>query len=166
MPETRYATPADGVHIAYHVVGDGPVDILWIDWVNGGLELMWEDPLIPEVTEKLTTFARVIRHDKRGAGLSDRYAGLPDLETEARDMIAVVDAAGSRSTVIVSAGTWSILLAATYPRRVRALVPLRSGGPWITLAPGYPGERQTRRRRPTSGPHAKAGEPTHMLPSS
>ena len=47
MPETRYALADDGVHIAYHVVGDGPVDILWIHSFNGGLELQWEHPLIP-----------------------------------------------------------------------------------------------------------------------
>ncbi|MGZ8582632.1 MAG: adenylate/guanylate cyclase domain-containing protein [Actinomycetota bacterium] len=122
VPETRYALTDDGVHIAYHVVGDGPVDIVWIHSFNGGLELQWEHPLIPALTAKLNTFARVIRHDMRGTGLSDRYAGLPDLETEARDVIAVLDAAGSRSTVIVSAGNVvAPLVAATYPRRVRAL---------------------------------------------
>ena len=138
MPETRYALADDGVHIAYHVVGDGPVDILWIHSFNGGLELQWEHPLIPALTEKLNTFARVIRHDMRGTGLSDRYAGLPDLETEARDIIAVLDAAGSRSTVIVSAGNVvAPLVAATYPRRVRALClfdPEARG----SVAPGYP----------------------------
>lgn len=138
VPETRYAIADDGVHIAYHVVGDGPVDILWIHSFNGGLELQWEHHLIPALTEKLNTFARVIRHDMRGTGLSDRYAGLPDLETEARDVIAVLDAAGSRSTVIVSAGNVvAPLVAATYPRRVRALClfdPEARG----TAAEGYP----------------------------
>ena len=88
VPETRYAISRDGVHIAYHVVGEGPVDVLWLHSFNGGLEMQWEHPLIPELTAKLNTFARVIRHDMRGTGLSDRYAGLPDLETEVRDIIA------------------------------------------------------------------------------
>ena len=35
VPETRYALTDDGVHIAYHVVGDGPVDILWMHSMNG-----------------------------------------------------------------------------------------------------------------------------------
>ena len=122
VPETRYAVSDDGVHLAYHVAGDGPVDVLWLHSMNGGLELQWDHPLIPELTTKLNTFARVIRHDMRGTGLSDRYAGLPDLGTEARDIVAVLDAAGSRSTVVVSAGNVvAPLLAATYPRRVRAL---------------------------------------------
>ena len=138
VPETRYAAAGDGVHIAYHVVGEGPVDILWVHSFNGGLELQWEHPLIPELTAKLNSFARVIRHDMRGTGLSDRFAGLPDLETEARDMLAVLDAAGSRSTVIVSAGNMvASLFAAMYPRRVRALClfdPSARG----TSAEGYP----------------------------
>ena len=120
----------------------------------------------PALTEKLNTFARVIRHDMRGTGLSDRYAGLPDLETEARDIIAVLDAAGSRSTVIVSAGN---VVLPSWLRRIpdasgRSASSIRR--PVDPVAPGYPWGRRTRRRRPTSGPHAKAGEPTHMLPSS
>jgi class 3 adenylate cyclase len=138
VPETRYALTDYGVHIAYHVVGDGPVDILWLHSFNGGLELQWEHPLIPALTAKLNTFARVIRLDMRGTGLSDRYAGLPDLETEARDVIAVLDAAGSRSTIIVSAGNVvAPLVAATYPRRVRALC-LFDPEARATAAEGYP----------------------------
>jgi class 3 adenylate cyclase len=138
VPETRYALTDDGVHIAYHVVGDGQVDILWLHSFNGGLELQWEHPLIPALTEKLNAFARVIRHDKRGTGLSDRYAGLPDLETEAGDLIAVLDAAGSRSTVVVRAGNVvAPLVAATYPRRVRALC-LFDPEARATAAEGYP----------------------------
>jgi class 3 adenylate cyclase len=122
MPETRYAIADDGVHVAYHVVGEGSVDVLWIHSFNGGLELQWEHPLIPTLTAKLNRFARVIRHDMRGTGLSDRHAGLPDLETETRDILAVLDAAGSRSTVVVSAANMvGPLFAAMYPRRVRAL---------------------------------------------
>ena len=138
VPETRYAIAEDGIHIAYHVVGDGPVDVLWLHSFNGGLERQWEHPLIPLLTEKLNTFARVIRHDMRGTGLSDRYTGLPDLETEARDVIAVLDAAGSRSTVIVSAGNMvAPLVAATYPRRVRALC-LFDVAARTTLSEEYP----------------------------
>lgn len=122
LPETRYAIAPDGAHIAYHVVGDGLVDILWMHSFNGGLELQWEHPLIPSLTTKLNAFARVIRHDMRGTGLSDRRLGLPDLETEATDILAVLDAAGSRSTVIVSAGNFAApVAAAAHPDRVRAL---------------------------------------------
>jgi class 3 adenylate cyclase len=122
VPETRYAIADAGVHLAYHVVGDGPVDVLWLHSFLGGLELLWEHPVIRTLTASLNSFARVIRHDMRATGLSDRNRPLPDLETQVRDIVAVLDAAGSRSTVVVSAGNAvGPLFAAAHPRRTRAL---------------------------------------------
>jgi class 3 adenylate cyclase len=122
VPETRYAKTSDGVHLAYHVVGDGPVDVLWLHSFQGGLEVLWEHRNFRTLTEKLNAFARVIRLDMRATGLSDRHPPLPDLETQVRDVLAVLDAVGSWSTVIVSAGNpVGPLFAATHPRRTRAL---------------------------------------------
>jgi len=122
VPETRYAKTPDGVHLAYHVVGDGPVDGLWLHTFQGGLEVQWEHAHIRALTEKLNAFARVIRYDMRATGLSDRHPPLPDLETQVRDLLAVLDVVGSWSTVIVSAGSPAgPLFAATHPRRTRAL---------------------------------------------
>jgi pimeloyl-ACP methyl ester carboxylesterase len=54
--------------------------------------------------------------------LSDRHPPLPDLETQVRDLLVVLDAVGSWSTVIVSVGNPAgALFAATHPRRTRAL---------------------------------------------
>jgi pimeloyl-ACP methyl ester carboxylesterase len=105
VPETRYAVSGDGVHIVYHVAGDGPVDVLWLHSFNGGLELQWEHPLIPELTAKLNTFARVIRHDMRGTGLSDRYAGLLDLETEVRALAGPSEVLASQTVKDLVAGS-------------------------------------------------------------
>jgi class 3 adenylate cyclase len=125
MPETRYAITDDGVSIAYHVAGDGPVDVAWLHAFMGSLEIVWEYEAMRTLTEELSSFARVIRHDMRATGLSGRAASLPDLETQMRDLLAVLDAAGSRSTVIVGAGPGAhlaLLFGATYPARARALV--------------------------------------------
>ena len=124
-PETRYAKAPDGVSIAYHVVGDGPIDLIWLHAFMGGLEIIWEHEAMRSLTTKLASFARVIRHDMRATGLSSRAAELPDLETQVRDAAAVLDAVGSRSTVVVGAGPGAhaaSLFAATYPDRTRALV--------------------------------------------
>ncbi|MEA2520710.1 MAG: hypothetical protein QOI81_356, partial [Actinomycetota bacterium] len=124
-PETRYARGSDGVSIAYHVVGDGPVDLLWLHAFMGGLEVLWEHDVMRSITTKLGSFARVIRHDMRATGLSGRAAELPNLETQSQDALAVLDAVGSRSTVIFGAGPGAhaaSLFAATYPDRTRALV--------------------------------------------
>jgi pimeloyl-ACP methyl ester carboxylesterase len=122
VPETRYAKTPDGVHIAYHVIGDGPIDILWLHTMQGGLEIMWEQPRIRTMSEKLASFGRLIRHDMRATGLSDRNTPLPDLETQARDILTVLDAVGSHSVVVFSAANPAgPFFAAIHPRRTRAL---------------------------------------------
>ena len=125
LPATRYARTADGVSLAYHSVGDGAVDLLWFHAFMGSLEVMLEHPVMRSLTDRLTSFARVIRHDMRAAGLSGRATSLPDLETQVQDAAVVLDAAASRSTVIVGAGPGAhtaLLFGATFPARTRALV--------------------------------------------
>ena len=125
VPETRYAVADDGVHLAYQVFGDGPIDQFWIHSFLGGLEVLWEYPPFVALQSKLASFSRVIRHDMRGTGLSDRATSLPDLETQVRDMKTVLDAAGSHSTVLVgvaNGGHVAALFAVTHPRRTQSLV--------------------------------------------
>jgi class 3 adenylate cyclase len=122
-PETRYAVTDDGVHIAYHTVGDGPVDLLYLHTFQGGLEMLWEEPRIRSISERFGSFARVIRHDMRGTGLSDRHTALPDLETQGRDIDAVLDAVGSYAVVIFTpSNPVGPFFAATRPARTRALI--------------------------------------------
>jgi pimeloyl-ACP methyl ester carboxylesterase/class 3 adenylate cyclase len=126
MPETRYAKTADGVHIAYQVVGDGPVDMVFVmGWVTN-IEAMWDDPDFARFLSRLATFSRLILFDKRGVGLSDRVPEerLPDLETRMDDVRAVMDAVGSERAVVFGVsegGPMSMLFAATYPERTIAL---------------------------------------------
>ncbi len=125
VPETKYARTSDGVALAYHMVGDGPIDLLWIHAFMGSLEVLWEHEAIRSITNKFASFARVIRHDMRATGLSGRAAELPNLETQVQDVLAVLDDLGSRSTVVFGAGPGAhaaSLFAATFPRRTRALV--------------------------------------------
>ena len=139
-PETRYAKADDGVHIAYQVVGDGPVDLLWLDGARGNLEVMWEQPLISGFFTKLATLSRVIRFDLRGTGLSDRGEQPPNFETQMEDARAVLDVVGSRRTVIFGHG-WGCaaasLFATTLPDRTKALI-LMSGSARTRMAPDYP----------------------------
>jgi len=141
-PETRYARTADGVHVAYQVVGDGPIDMVYVPGFVSHLELGWEWPAIAESYRALAEFSRLILFDKRGTGMSDRVPDdrLPDLETRMDDVRAVMDAAGSERAVIlgVSEGApMAILFAATYPGRTAGLV-LVGGYARELWAPGYP----------------------------
>jgi pimeloyl-ACP methyl ester carboxylesterase len=120
----RYARSGD-VNIAYQVTGEGPFDLVLIHGFFSHLEIDLELPALAHLHERLASFSRVIRFDKRGTGLSDRGVGLPDFETRMDDVRAVMDAAGSDSAALFGyseGGPMSVLFAATSPERVRALV--------------------------------------------
>jgi pimeloyl-ACP methyl ester carboxylesterase len=126
-PETRYATSADGVHVAYQVFGDGDVDVVFIPGFVSHLELTWQMPGLDRFMERLAAFGRVIAFDKRGTGLSDPVpvAELPTLEQRMDDLRAVMDAAGSERAVVVGVsegGPMAVVFAATHPDRVAGLV--------------------------------------------
>ena len=126
VPSTRYAR-CDGVHLAYQVVGDGPVDVLWMPHWATHVELLWEDVRTATFVEALSRFARVVLFDRRGTGLSDPVplSSLPTMETWVEDLVAVLDAAGSRQCVVAAsdlAATTAILFAAIHPDRTRALI--------------------------------------------
>ncbi len=123
-PETRYARSGD-VHIAYQTVGGGPIDVVFVQGFISNLEVQWEEPGLTHLFNRLSGFSRLIVFDKRGSGLSDRVSDMPDVETRMDDVRAVMDAAGSRQAVLIGAsegGPMSILFAATYPERTRAVI--------------------------------------------
>ena len=138
-PKTQYARSGD-VSIAYQVVGDGPIDVLWVPGYISHVELIWDHPPAVHIIERLTSFARLIIFDKRGNGLSDPVEGSITLEERMDDLRAVLDAVGSTSAAIVGVsegGPLSILYAATYPDRTSALV-LYGAMARSTWAPDYP----------------------------
>ncbi len=125
-PEMHYTKVGD-VHIAYQVVGDGPLDLVVVSgWVSHLEVQYWEEPIVTRLFERLATFSRLILFDKRGTGLSDRVApsALPTLEERMEDIHAVMDAVGSSNAVfgISEGGAMCALFAATYPQRVSALI--------------------------------------------
>src|SRR6266851_258020 len=123
-PETRYAKSGD-VHIAYQVVGDGPLDLIFVPGFVSNVELAWESPGPARFFSRLAAFSRLILFDKRGTGLSDRDVGIATLEERMDDVRAVMDAAGSERAALFGAsegGPMSLLFAATYPQRAQALV--------------------------------------------
>ena len=123
-PPVRYARSGD-LNIAYQVNGAGPLDVVLASGFISHLEKDWEDSRHAHFLERLGSFSRLIRFDKRGTGLSDRPGDLPDLEQRMDDVRAVMDAAGSERAVLFGyseGGPLSLLFAATYPERVRALI--------------------------------------------
>jgi pimeloyl-ACP methyl ester carboxylesterase len=134
-PPIKYAKNG-GVHIAYQVLGDGPIDLVFVHgWVSH-LELNWEEPTIARFLERLAEFSRLILFDKRGTGLSDRVAEheLPTLEQRMEDMRAVLDAVGSSRSALMGiseGGPMCALFAATHAERTAALIMCGSYARWI-----------------------------------
>jgi hypothetical protein len=89
-PETRYAKSGD-VHIAYQVVGDGPLDLIFVPGFVSNVEMVWESPGWARFFSRLAAFSRLILFDKRGTGLSDRHVGVAYLEERMDDVRAVMD---------------------------------------------------------------------------
>jgi pimeloyl-ACP methyl ester carboxylesterase len=116
---------AGGVNVAYQIVEGGPADLLMIPGWISHLALDWDEPYWVRWCERMTAFARLIRFDKRGTGLSDRPAGVQPLKERMEDGHAVLDAAGLERAHVLGwseGGPLALLLAATHPERVLSLV--------------------------------------------
>ena len=127
-PATRYTRSGD-VSIAYQVVGDGPLDLVWIPSLAHHVEFNWENPVVAGFLRRLATVSRLLVFDKRGTGMSDRVAGSATLEERMDDIRAVMDAAGSEHAVVSGlgdGGPLAALFAATYPERTAGLVLIQS----------------------------------------
>ncbi len=141
VPETRYARSGD-VNIAYQVIGDGPLDLVFVmGWISH-LEYFWRHPTFARFLRRLASFSRLILFDKRGTGLSDRVPvqELPTLEQRMDDVRAVMEAVGSDRAALCGVsegGVMSALFAATYPERTAALVMFGTYAKRI-WAPDYP----------------------------
>ena len=124
-PVTRYAKSGE-YSIAYQIIGDAPLDLVYVPGFVSHVEAVWEDPDYARFLDRLASFSRLIIFDKRGTGLSDRVPVklLPTLEERMDDVRAVMDAAGSERAALFGVsegGPMSMLFATTYPERVSAL---------------------------------------------
>jgi len=170
-PDTHYALSGD-IHIAYQVVGEGPFDLVFVPGYVTHMELQWRLPTFPGFLTRLVGFARLIRFDKRGTGMSDPVSGAPSLETRMDDVRAVMDAVGSERAAffgLSEGAAMSILFAATYPQRTAALI-VRSCTPRTLWAPDVPWgrsedayDREVDQAMRIYGPRAEAQEAVRRL---
>ncbi len=143
VPETRYAKSPDGVHIAYQVIGDSPIDLVLAPGFVSHVEHSWEDPAMARFLTRLASFTRLIVFDKRGTGMSDRDSNdaSPLLEDRVLDIGAVMDAAGSTKAAIMGiseTAAMALLFGATRPERTTAII---AYGAWTNgsdARPAYP----------------------------
>jgi class 3 adenylate cyclase/pimeloyl-ACP methyl ester carboxylesterase len=123
-PQTKF-TRAGDVAVAYQVVGDGPVDLVYASGWLSNIEIVWEHPGYNKLLSLLSEKCRLILFDKRGTGMSDRDVGAPTLEERTDDIRAVMDAAGSERASIFGVsegGSMTMMFAAIYPERVSSII--------------------------------------------
>ena len=122
-PRTQFTSAGD-VAIAYQVVGDGPVDLIYASGWLHNIDVVWEHAGYNRFLSRLADQCRLILFDKRGTGMSDRDVGAPTLEERTDDIRAVMEAAGSKKAAIfgVSEGAnMATMFAAIYPERVSSI---------------------------------------------
>ncbi len=122
--QTRYVKSGD-FNIAYSAHGEGPIDLIYVPTWVGQIEVLMEEPSIAAFSERVAGFARLISFDRRGAGLSDPITGVPTLEEQIDDVLAVMDAVGSERAAVMGSlegGPLAMVFAATHPERVTSMV--------------------------------------------
>ncbi|HXP29422.1 MAG TPA: adenylate/guanylate cyclase domain-containing protein [Solirubrobacteraceae bacterium] len=137
-PVTRYARSGEA-SIAYQAIGEGKLDLLFTNGWISQVEQLWESPALRRMFERLSAFSRLILLDRRGTGLSDGAGEPYSLQQEARDVLAVLDAAGSERAAVFTyglGGPVGALLAAEHPERIGALIMYASVAR-TTWAPDY-----------------------------
>jgi class 3 adenylate cyclase len=121
---TRYVKSGD-YNIAYSTHGEGPIDLVYVPTWVGQIEVLMEEPSIAAFSERIAGFARLISFDRRGAGLSDPISGVPTLEEQIDDVLAVMDAVGSERAAVMGSlegGPLAMVFAAMHPERVSSMV--------------------------------------------
>src|SRR5436190_7664074 len=139
--ETRYVAVGDA-DVAYQVIGEGPLDLLYSYGMGSHIELAWESQAYAEFYNRLASFSRLIMLDRRGSGASDGFprAAIPTWEEWSEDIVAVLGAAGSKRAAVLAvmdSGPIAVLLAAMHPELVSALVLLNTTSRYIE-ADDYP----------------------------
>jgi class 3 adenylate cyclase len=128
-PPVRFARRGDGRHLAYQVVGEGGLDLVFLLGWPSHLGLLWEHPSVAGFLGKLSSFSRLILFDQLGMGLSDRGPTGHAFEEGMEDVRCVLAAVGSQRTALFGChlgGRLALLLAATYPDQVSAVVTFAS----------------------------------------
>jgi class 3 adenylate cyclase/pimeloyl-ACP methyl ester carboxylesterase len=124
-PPVAFARNAKGSAMAYQVLGDGPVDLVFLLGWPTHLALMWENPAFAEFLHRLASFSRVIVFDRVGSGMSDRGPTGNAFEDGLDEIQTVLDAVGSTRVAFFGChlgGRLALLFAATYPQQTTAVV--------------------------------------------
>jgi pimeloyl-ACP methyl ester carboxylesterase len=140
--DIRYCETADGVRIAYSVIGSGPLLVRVLGYFTH-LEKEWEWPDLRHFWERLAANFTVVRYDGRGIGLSDRYTGEFSEESRQLDLDAVLNKIGANDAILfgISEGGWTAAIYANqHPERISRLILYGSYSRGAQAREGYDAE--------------------------
>jgi len=134
IPKTHYAWNGEN-SLAYQVVGEGPIDLVYLQGYLSNVDLNWEQPALARFLRELSRFSRLVVTDRRNLGCSDRFtpADAPPIEILVDDVLAVLDAVGCERPALFATGDCGFiacLFAAAHPDRLQALILYASGPTW------------------------------------
>src|ERR1700730_126312 len=115
-PVTHYVK-SDDVHIAYQVIGDGPLDLLFVPGFVSHIEATWQSPVRSSFFHRLPSFSRLILFDKRGTGMSDRGSQIFTLEQRMHDVRAILDEVGSERAALFGVSEGAVSRSAPFLQR-------------------------------------------------
>ncbi len=147
-PTTQYARSGDA-DIAYQVVGDGDINLVFVPPWMTQIEELWEQPALARGLERLASFSKFVLFDRRGTGLSSRSGGPPTLESQLEDIHEVMRAADVESAALlghIESAALAALYAATHPEKVTAAV-FVSPITRMLKAPDYPWAHSAEERK-------------------
>jgi class 3 adenylate cyclase len=148
MPPATHYAESRGAQIAYQVIGEGELDLLFVPSFMSNIEMGWEHPAMKAFAQRLTRFSRLIQFDRRGNGMSDGAGRPSTLEEQVDDVRAVLEAVGSQDPAVLAINEGAglaLLFAASHPEAVRALV-LAAPVPRLVSGPGYEWARSAEER--------------------
>ncbi len=142
IPDTQYLRTDRGL-IAYQVLGEGPIDLVYFSGGTSNVDLRWDFPLAASFIRRLSSFSRLIMFDRLGTGASDGVAteATPTWEEWADEIRLVLDAVGSERAAVfamLDGAAMGMLFAATDPQRTSALI-LGNASARYRADEGYPG---------------------------
>jgi pimeloyl-ACP methyl ester carboxylesterase/DNA-binding CsgD family transcriptional regulator len=124
-PRVAFVTSADGTRIAWTSVGVGPALVSLPGVPFSNLEAEWRIPVLRRAFGRLAESVRLIQHDGRGSGRSQRDVTDVGLDAHLADIDAVVGATGVSDVVLLgfyNSTMHAIAWAARHPERVRGLI--------------------------------------------
>ena len=124
-PPVSFTRDGNGATLAYQVIGNGPVDLVFLFGWPSHVALMWENPAFADFLHRLSSFSRLILFDRSGNGMSDRGPTGHVFEDWMDDVRTVLTAVGSERTAFFGChlgGRLALLFAATHPELTTAVV--------------------------------------------